>query len=274
MALLPNGTVGVPVFLDSMNSPTPVAPVFPDFATCDIFYGQHLPEQDARSASAQLPFGGLPVDYMLNSDRHEHHIPSTFNSGLITVRVEHATPFDPRVVQSIRLTPNDLRGMADYVSERCVKQEGIGGFVTTSISNIMDHVIKLDVDIAELPYPPETLFVTVTVGSRGRNLPPPGNYDHTIASALKEAELRAMAGASPTLKDDLKDRASRWKRQALIMRSTMTPWWDFQTMNSNLASKNQTETSDISDASRPFGFEHKEQADSLSVLKRRKWRRQ
>ena len=48
----------------------------------------------------------------------------------------------------IMISPDDVRGMAGYVIQQCVVEEGgIGGFVTANFSNMIDYILDPNTDI-------------------------------------------------------------------------------------------------------------------------------
>ena len=238
MLALTNMTAGLAdSLLLSVHPPAPVHPVFPNFATCDAYYGRHLSPFEAENAAAQLPFGDVPVNYYPNNPHAPFHIPFSHQSNFISVQVDYAGPFFEEHVPPITLAPNDLRGMAGFVLKYCIKERGVGGFATIQLSHLLNYVVAEGTDIRQVPYPPSTVFATVTIGSRYRYLPPPGSFDPATAQALQEATFRAIAHATPAFTEELSRRASAWKRQALIMRAGLKAWWDFLETSNDSASQ-------------------------------------
>ena len=166
--------------------------------------------------------------YVPNDQSASHHLPFTTSSDLVSVQVDYASAFMIDSVPSILLRPNDIRGMAGYVIQECIKDRGVAGFATAKISSLLDFVNQPDTDITRVPYPPQTMFMTVTVGSKLRYMPPPGNYDPAIAQALEASALRdAQHIGLPGAARELRRRARAWARQQVSMRPLLKAWWDF-----------------------------------------------
>ena len=52
----------------------------------------------------------------------------------------------------IMLSPDDVRGMAGYVVQKCVTDGGgVGGFVTSGFSNMVDYVLDPNTNLND-PY--------------------------------------------------------------------------------------------------------------------------
>lgn len=209
-------------------SVAPVAPVVPNFITCDPYYGQGLSYQAAELAVNALDASPVLTEYKINDDAAEFHLPTEVKAGSVAIKIDYAGPFLDRKGLPIKLVPSHLRGLAAYVAENCVGVGGTGGFATVGIEPLLAYVTYPPIEIERMPYPVETLFATVSIGSALRYLPPPGSYDPTTALALRRAELDAIKPETPSaIRVKLASRATVWEHRAASMRTHMSAWWDF-----------------------------------------------
>ncbi|KAG8526735.1 uncharacterized protein KY384_008164 [Bacidia gigantensis] len=213
--------------------PNPTLPIRPDFSICDSFYGSNLLLDDATSAIAKLRTGADPVHYLINQPSALFNLPFTVQHNLVAISVEPAGPFRASAVLSIALRPNLIRSLAGHLMSECVASYGIGGYATLEILSLLTYVTFENVNIQSIPYPGFTVFATVTIGSRYRYMPPPGDYDPKIAAALAEAEGRAEAAAPSSEKRVFAERKSKFAARAATMRVFLTTWWDFLRASSN-----------------------------------------
>ena len=223
-------TMTAPInFTDTIGPIVPIAPIFPNFITCDSYYGVGLSYPAAQLALDGLSPGGNVVEYLINDDTAEHHLPLEVKAGNVAIKVDYAGPFLDRKDLPVRLVPRYLRGLAAYVAENCISVGGNGGFATVGIETLIAYVTDLHYDIKHLPYPESTIFATVTIGSSMRYLPPPGSYDPATARALQQAEGRAIKSDTPTEQAaNYITRAAVWARRALVMRMGLNAWWEFE----------------------------------------------
>lgn len=217
----------VPInFTDSI---VPIAPAFPNFITCDSYYGLGLSYEAAQLALNRLDPGRDVVQYLINDDTAEHHLPFEVKAGNVAIKIDYAGPFLDRKDLPIPIIPGYLRGLAAYVAENCVNVAGSGGFATVGIEILMAYVTDLRINIKHLPYPTDTIFATVTIGSSMRYLPPPGSYDPSTARALQRAEgLAVKPDTPPEQVANYIARAAVWARRALVMRMGLNAWWEFE----------------------------------------------
>lgn len=151
-------------------APVPIPPVAPDYHVCDAYYGQSLRYIDCVRAASTLkvgedvvpyhvnPPGGLPSgDEPLTLPIYKKYgslgaVWVLFDSqrltsflGLCMVSVELGGPTIP---QTVRLRPNDVRGMAGWAIDQCVIDgAGSGGFVTKGLLNLINYVADPATDI-------------------------------------------------------------------------------------------------------------------------------
>ena len=221
--------------LTSYVPPMPIMPVAPNFAFCHSAYGSELDRQQGLYAGGILPYGTLPVEYLVvHSEIHEHslyELPFAISFGGIAVTVDIAGPV---LLDKMTLVPNHIRGMVAYLANYCVGRRRMGGFVTRRIQGLVDYVTDplVDIDIPE--YPASTAFLTVTMSSPQHAHSFPGDYDPVMARVLCQAESKALHTVSPQFHLEIADRAVRYSVQAACMsRLGNVAWWENTALGRN-----------------------------------------
>ena len=219
--LLPNNLT-ILTNLSSIASLLPAAPTPPDIVLCHADYGLGLTTRDGFLAGAQLPDSKYPQQYFVGRTSAQYHLPFYVSFGSVVISVEVG---GPSAVRSITLTPNQLRGMAGYLVSHCVGTEKTGGFITTKIANVVDYVTDPKADL-DLPYPPTTAFVTLTMSDHKHSFSSPGDYDPALAITMQKAALDAINHVAPAFHTEIANRIFKFAEQATRMRRLgHIPWW-------------------------------------------------
>ncbi|MCJ1486531.1 hypothetical protein MMC06_006708 [Schaereria dolodes] len=183
-----------------MALPTPYFPPLPistgisspDFNLCHPTYGTGLVPSDCNEAASFLVAGEIQQQYYVNDASSIFHIPFGIARGTCQIWVEVAGPSSD--VTFVWLTPDTLRNMASWIISQCVVgRNGLGGFATNSLQQMIDYVTDLSVDLGG-PYPASSAFVTLSVTGPWTRPPESGDTDPAIPLLLaaKNLELRAM----------------------------------------------------------------------------------
>ena len=222
--------------LTSAHPPHPVAPVAYDFAYCHPYYGLELRRAEAQYAGSILPQGADLQAYYINDPMAPFHLPLTVTYGGIQLTVEAAISMTAAAFQYVTVTPNELRGMAGYVTQACVNNQGRGGFITRRFSDLVNYALLPDIQLQHVPYPGDTIFLTLTIMALGLDpSPAPGDFDPEIPRRLGQAEAAAYrreTTAPANLRQQFVDRSKMLGIQAVNMRRTLKrPWWMFRYTN-------------------------------------------
>ncbi|KAI4238280.1 MAG: hypothetical protein LQ349_001202 [Xanthoria aureola] len=141
------------------------------------------------------------------------------------IQIELAGPGNPA---SFRVAPDRIRKLASKVGSFCVEEGHTGGFVTSTLEP-MGNWLTSAAGTFEVPFPPTTSFLTVSLTPIVPEYLSPGNYDPAIASVFANAEFDAAAKSSPSsrLATTLRARGNRLLRIAQVMdpRGHRIPWW-------------------------------------------------
>ena len=152
----------------------------------------------------------------------------------------------PTLPQRMTYTPNQIRGMAGHVINKCIVGAGIGGFVTKDISNVLAYLMSRFYH----PYliyrmhptllcitrycltgaveAPSSAFLTVSVTAAGPTAPSPGNFDPTIPTVFAGYLAGAgtvRLGGSPSSLRYLSLVPIFQQRASTMRRGGTTPWW-------------------------------------------------
>ena len=239
------------VNLNSYVPPIPIPPVAPNFVYCSGAFGTGLRRDDALKAAGLLPHGTMPVTYSIE----EPDIDS-LAANVSALEVSYCLPFlefyggvslsvdvsGPVNVDKIVVVPNDIRGMAAYVANQCLRHGGVGGFVTKKIQGLVDFVTDPTEDIDISIYPDSTAFLTLTVSNHENSHVFPGDYDPQMAVVLRKAESDALSRVQPPYDVEIAHRMLRFSVAGLNMRrlGTEVPWWD-----AGLVQGNRTGTASV-----------------------------
>ncbi|MCJ1452444.1 hypothetical protein MMC28_002787 [Mycoblastus sanguinarius] len=211
--------------MTAFNPPVPIVPTPPNFVLCNSEYGYPLNKRDGIYAAGSLPVGTLPEQYFLDNPSAQYTLPFHATYGGVVISVEVGGPSD---VQSISLVPNDIRGMAAYLANRCSGARYMGGFVTKGLGPLINYVTNPKMNLDTAPYPPSTAFITVTLSDHAHSFVSPGDYDPMMATVLQRAEIDVIEHVSPAFHSTIADRVIRFAVQATRMqRLGEIPWWDF-----------------------------------------------
>ena len=207
-------------------------PTPPNFAFCDPLYGNTLTRHDAAMAHVFLPRGSLPVDYYTNDQSAEYHLPFSSAWGSVVISVEVAGAVQMARIASISLSPDEIRGMATYVTDQCVREGGNGGFVTKKLGGLVDYITRPSTDVESWPYPASTIFLTLSMTSRDIYYPSPGDFDPQMAAVLQKAEVDKLDQTphlSHEMQRDYQRRVAFFALQSARMtRRGLVPWWLFR----------------------------------------------
>ena len=220
--------------LTSLILPVTTPPITPNFAVCDSAYGWRLSPGNAISVIDKLPQNTFPVSYTVNQDLEApdiYDLPYETHSGGVSITVNVAGVAD---IDSILLVPNQIRGMAAYITEQCLEQRNSGGFMTKGIQGLVDYVTDPTSDLDARPYPSSTAFITVLLGKLDTAFAAPGDYDPNMAYFLQNTEFIAMNTMEAQYLDIIGERMLWYTAQAARMtRLGNVAWWDSPEMGSN-----------------------------------------
>lgn len=220
--------------LTSLIPPVPTPPIAPNFAVCDPAYGWGLSPGSAITVIDTLPHDAFPVLYTVNQDLKTpgfYDLPHETHGGGVSITVNVAGIAD---IDSILLVPEQIRGMAAYITQQCLVRQRSGGFMTRGIQGLVDYVTDPGTDLEAHPYPSSTAFITVLVGKLDTAFAAPGDYDPDIAYFLQHTELVAMDRMEAQYLDIIGDRMLWYTAQAARMtRLGNVAWWDGLEVGSN-----------------------------------------
>ena len=240
--------------LDSYSPPIAIPPVPPNFVFCSDAYGTGLTRDKALEAGGQLPRGAMPVTYSVGEPESDalgsnvsltrpgFHLPFLeFYSG-VSISVDVSGPIN---IEEINVVPNDIRGMAAYIADTCVRRSGVGGFITRKIQGLVDFVTNPTSDIMT-PFPDSTAFLTLTLGDDESVHPFPGDFDPQMARFLRRAEIDAFDKVQLEDRPVIAGRIAHFARTEARMRrlGTNVPWWDEYSMRGNRTSTSNLELAD------------------------------
>lgn len=224
--------------LTSYIPPIPIPPVAPDFLFCHSAYGNGLSysHEAALHAAGTLPHGTIPSVYTVSDDeeapRGFYDLPYQTYSRDISITVDVSGPAD---IDTIRLVPNEIRGMAAHVANRCIGAQGKAGFITNQIQGLVNFVTDPTSNLDAPNYPPDSVFVTVLVSNLRNANSFPGDYDPQLAYFLWEVEKAALRRAQPQYRDIFSRRVLRYMAQVSRMtRLGEVAWWDDITIEANV----------------------------------------
>ena len=143
----------------SLRSLPQIVPNQPDFAICHPDYGMSIVPSDCEAAGEALLHGTDAIYYYLNRPDMPNNLPFTVTKGSFTMRtyvsytilfnfcagscaisVEYAGP-EYATPSFVELVPEEIRGMAGFIINKCPSQEaGMGGFVTGHIQWLVDFM--------------------------------------------------------------------------------------------------------------------------------------
>lgn len=133
----------------------------------------------------------------------------------------------PALPDEMYVRPDDIRTMAAYVIDQCVRRSRVGGFVTNGMSTIVDYILNPATNL-NARYPVDTVFITVTVsGPRDHDFQP-GNTDPMVPVLFGGLQLDAYRKATPGSSEaSLRWAGSRfWSTVAASMtRGGPVAWW-------------------------------------------------
>jgi len=211
--------------LTSYVPPAPIAPIAPDFAFCHPSYGVGMTSSIAMHAGGILPQGASPKLYTINDPEEPsgfYDLPYYTSFSGVAISVEIAGPVD---IGEVQLIPNEIRGMAGYLANRCIGSRGTGGFITKGIQGLVDYVTNPVTDLDAAEYPDNTAVVTVMM-STPRAATFTGDYDPQMAIFLQQIEIAALGRVEPRFHAEIADRIIRYGVQAQRMRRLgHTAWW-------------------------------------------------
>ncbi|KAL9116589.1 MAG: hypothetical protein Q9187_006886 [Circinaria calcarea] len=176
-----------------------IEPTYPDFHLCNPYYGHNLDTIDCGLAELRLPQGATPREYRVRGDSAAINpwvFPSQVVFGTCTVTVELADAEDSS--DTVWISPDFIRGMANWVLEQCVRKPGrLGGFVTGNLANYRDLLLAQylvnPTSWHHAPVSPAYAFITVTVSGPWEKIRSPGEYDpavpHQLARAVQQAAM-------------------------------------------------------------------------------------
>ena len=220
--------------LTSLIPPIPTPPIAPNFAVCDPAYGLGLSPRNAILIADILPHDTFPVSYTVNQDLKApgfYDLPYERHSGGVSITVNVAGAAD---IDSILLVPNQIRGMAAYITQECLGQRRSGGFMTKGIQGLVNYVTDPTSDLDAHPYPSSTAFITVLVGKIDTAFSSPGDYDPNLAYFLQHTEMVAMDRVEAQYLDIIGERMLWYTAQAARMtRLGHVAWWDTLEVGSN-----------------------------------------
>ncbi len=212
--------------LSSYVPPDPIPPTAPDFAFCSAGYGHGMTRSAALWAGGILPYGTTPRVYTVNDPSTPSglfDIPYYTSFSGVAISVEVAGPVD---IDQIELIPNEIRGMAGWLANRCTGSRGVGGFVTRGIQGIVDYVTDPTTNLDAPEYPDNTAFVTVTLSSPPQAASFPGDYDPEMAYFLRQAEIDAFSRTEPSFHAEIAGRILKYALQGQQMRRLgHIAWW-------------------------------------------------
>lgn len=202
-------------------------PVAPDFAFCHPAYGADISRTAAIYAGGILPRGSTPKRYTLNDPAEPsgpYDLPYYTSFSDVAISVEVASPVD---IEDIVLLPDDIRGMAAWLADRCIGGRGTGGFITKGIEELVKYVTDPTSDLDAPEYPDETAFITVTLSTPPHAATFPSDYVPQMATFLTQMEIAALSTVEMQLHAEIAERAFKYAIQAQRMRRLgHTPWWD------------------------------------------------
>lgn len=222
--------------------PAAIPPVSPNFAFCNGDYGTGLSHNEALQAASLLPQGTMPITYSIeepemndlvaNVSATAYRIPFVEYFGDVTIAADVSGPIE---LDSIVIVPNDLRGMAAYVADQCIRHKGVGGFITKRIQGLVDFVTDPKSDIDAPRYPDSTAFLTVMVSDHQSVYAFPGDYDPEMALFLRKAEAYALSRVAPLYHIEIARRVVKFAVAGSRMRrmETEVPWWDGGSVQGN-----------------------------------------
>ena len=223
--------------LTSYFPPIPIPPIAPDFLLCHSAYGNGLSQshEAALRVAGTLPHGTIPSVYTVNDEEAPpgvYELPYQTYSRDVSITVDVSGPAD---IDTIRLVPNEIRGMAAYVANRCIGAQGKGGFITNQIQGLVNFVTDPTSNLYAPNYPPDSVFVTVLVSDLRNANSFPGDHDPQLAYFLWEVEEAALRRAQPQDRDIFSGRVLRYMAQASRMtRLGNVAWWDDITVEVNV----------------------------------------
>lgn len=173
------------------------APTSPDFVECDPIYGQNIKPSDCQLAvDIFWPPGNTPIHYYFEdpSPSNAIRLPKYDKQGTCKVTIEAA---GPRYGQAhgfpsyLEHRPNELKGLAGYLIERCAHQGGgIGGFVTLGMKAAERYVAGVvnegweDVKDWQDGVSNSGTFLTISINGADRSGFRPGDTDPWIPAYL------------------------------------------------------------------------------------------
>lgn len=214
--------------------PVPIPPVPPNFVFCNGAYGAGLSHDQAIKAASLLPQGTIPITYSVeepemddlaaNVTATEYRLPFIEYFGDVSITVDVSGPVN---INRLDVVPNDIRGMAAYVANQCLRRRGVGGFITKRIQGLVDFVTDPDSDIDAPIYPDSTAFLTVTVSNDESVHAFPGDYDPEMAYFLRKAEANALSRVAPIDQAEIANRVVKFAIAESRMRrlGTAVTWY-------------------------------------------------
>ncbi|MCJ1229777.1 hypothetical protein MMC12_006447 [Toensbergia leucococca] len=213
----------------SLRALVPIPPVAPDFYLCDPEYGYALETLDCNlAADLQLPRGRESVNAFLNNPRMPFSLPFTVTHGSCAISIEFAGP-SYAAPSFVTIVPDQLRGMASYVIDQCVRASGSGGFITRGMISLVGYLSITPLFVNPLSVPADPWFTTVTITGPDAPLRRPGDTDPEVSSVIMEAD-RWLAGHHAEGSEDrvhfldLADR-SEWRAHEMRRGGSLN-WWD------------------------------------------------
>ncbi|KAL8938597.1 MAG: hypothetical protein Q9216_003808, partial [Gyalolechia sp. 2 TL-2023] len=103
---------------------------------CAQFYGAFTSNADCLQAAEKLPIGDEELVYHISSRPHyyfKNRFPISRVHGNCMVQVELA---GERIPPTIRIVPDDIRRVSEYIMDTCVLGEGKGGFATGNLHDM------------------------------------------------------------------------------------------------------------------------------------------
>ncbi|KAL2054406.1 hypothetical protein ABVK25_005154 [Lepraria finkii] len=177
------------------------SPAAPDFYECDNFYASPFKPAvvDCGAAFNLLPRGANNITWTIDPQQGEEWgLPYVVTHGTCQLQFQ-ACGEAAHDLHTIEFAPNDLRMMAGWVIDQCVRGELLGGYTTRKIANTLDYVTDA-MTFHEDPFPTDTTFLSLLVWNADVPDPNynPGDMDpstgYTILEAIRAAYSREPEG--------------------------------------------------------------------------------
>ena len=118
-------------------------PVSPDSYACSYIYGENIiPSACQRLVDSHWPTGNEPMRVYFRDPPGGNYmnLPYTLRGAGCSVSIEYAGP-NAGITHYVKISPNELRGLAAYVIQKCpIEHNGIGGFGTVGLDNAVTFV--------------------------------------------------------------------------------------------------------------------------------------